>query len=116
MCWCSGPPRIPSPVRNIRTTGAVLSLPHSRDVVPEARRTAGRLVVPEAGQTAEWEAGPGRGEAAARSDAAFGPAPAAGFRVDGRRRLSHSPTMSSGRTGTRCTGLPVAARIAATIA
>jgi len=44
--------------------------------VPEARRTAARLVVPEACQRAGWEAGPRR-LGAARSDAALGPAAAA---------------------------------------
>src|SRR5690242_6886456 len=72
---------------SVTTLAGLISLPPARDVAPEARRTAVRLVVPEARKPAQreaWGSGglPGDQQslaagAAARSDAAFGPAAAA---------------------------------------
>src|SRR5215813_8899739 len=58
--WVRRPPTLTmtSRLRSSKAWSMIppLSLPPSRDVVPEARRTAARLVVPEARKSAEWEA------------------------------------------------------------
>src|SRR5262245_44638762 len=58
-------------------SGAVIFLPPSRCVAPEARQLAPRLVGPEARNLAEREAGPRHWAARPPGLAAFGPPPAA---------------------------------------